>query len=141
MDTIPHMGQPPTPPSRSTRKTEAPRVWWTPAAESDLLRLVDEPSVRAQLKRNAEVTLREIKDPIAGDPRSGGVLGDVMWRRGWDDETERRASWLPDLADDGPWNYVLFYRSAAIPARFVVLAVRGRLQIGERIWQHIRSGS
>lgn len=141
MNTIPRAGQLPTPAVRDTRKAEAPRVRWTPEAESDLLRLVDDPSVRAELKRNADVTLYEIKASADGDRRSEGVEGEVMWRRGWDYETERRESWLPDRADDGPWNYVLFYRSAVVPARFVVLAVRSRPQIGERIWEHILDGS
>jgi hypothetical protein len=140
MSTIPSAGQSPTP-VRSTRKVEAPRVRWTPQAESDLQRYVEDPSVRAALKRNADVTLHEIKASARRDLRSEGVVGKIMWRRGWDHETERRESWLPDLADDGPWNYVLFYRSAVVPARFVVLAVRGRPQIGERIWEQIRNGS
>ncbi len=141
MNTIPRAGQSPTPPVRDTRRAEAPRVRWTPEAESDLLRLVDDQGVRTELKRNADVTLHVIRPSADGDRRSEGIEGEVMWRRGWDYETERRKSWLPDLADDGPWNYVLFYRSAVVPARFLVLAVRSRLQIGERIWEQIQDGS
>lgn len=141
MNAIPRAGQPSAPPARKTWKAGAPRVWWTPEAEADLLRLVEDPGVRAALKRNANVTLREFKASADGDRRSEGVEGKVMWRRGWDYETERRQSWLPDLADDGPWNYVLFYRSAVVPAKFVVLALRGRIQIGERILEQIQNGN
>jgi hypothetical protein len=141
MNTMRRAGQPPIPPVRNPRRAEAPRVRWTPAAGSDLLRLVDDPGVRAELKRNAEATLHEITTSSPGDRRSEGVEGGVMWRRGWDHETECREAWLSDRADDGPWNYVLFYRSAVVPARFVVLAVRSRLQIGERIWEQIENGS
>jgi hypothetical protein len=85
-----------------TRKAEAPRVWWTPEAESDLRLVVDDPEVRAQLKRNAEVTLHEIEASNGGDRRSEGFEGEVMWHRGWDREQERPESWYPEQADDGP---------------------------------------
>ncbi len=141
MNTIPRAGQLPAPLAGSTPKAEVARVRWTLEAESDLLRYVDDPSVRAELKRNAEVTLREVKASPEGDRRSEGIEGPVMWRRGWDFETERRQSWQPELADDGPWNYVLFYRSGVFPVRFVVLAVRSRLQVGERIWEQLQNES
>ena len=161
MNTIPRPGQPRTAAARDlafpigaqeardkasrrpngTRKAQAPRVAWTPEAESDLRLVVDDPAVRAQLKRNAEVTLYEIGASAGGDRRSEGFEGEVMWRRGWDHEQERRESWYPEQADDGPWNYVLFYRSAVVPAQFVVLAVRSRFQIGDRIWELMQNGS
>ncbi len=50
-----------------TWKAEAPRVWWTPEAESDLRLVVDDPE-----------------------------------HRRWDREQERRESWYPEQADDGP---------------------------------------
>jgi hypothetical protein len=124
-----------------TRKAEAPRVWWTPEAESELRLVVDDPAVRAQLKRNAEVTLHEIEASDSGDRRSEGFEGEVMWHRGWDHEQERRESWYPEQADDGPWNYVLFYRNAVVPAKFVVLAVRSRIPIADRIWELMQNGS
>ena len=124
-----------------TRHPEALRVSWTPEAESDLQLVVDDPAVRDQLKRNAEVTLHEIEASAGGDRRSEGCEGEVKWHRGWDHEQERRESWYPEQADDGPWNYVLFYRSAAGPAEFEVLAVRGRLQIADRIWEQMQKGS
>jgi hypothetical protein len=123
------------------RKGEAPRVWWTPEAEADLRLVVDDPAVRAQLRRNAEVTLHEIEASAGGDRRSEGFEGEIMWRRGWDHEQERRESWYPEQADDGPWNYVIFYRSAVVPAQFVVLAVRSRFQIAGRIWALMQNGS
>lgn len=124
-----------------TRKSEVLRVSWTPAAESDLQLVVDDPAVRDQLRRNAEVTLHEIEASAGGDRRSEGFEGEVMWHRGWDHEQERRESWHPELADDGPWNYVLFYQSAVVPAKFVVLAVRSRIQIADRIWGQLQAGS
>jgi hypothetical protein len=139
MSTIPRVGQPSTPLTRKNLKAGAQRVWWTPEAEADLLRLIDDPSVREALKSNANVTLRQFKASADTDRRSEGIEGKVMWRRGWDHETERRQSWRPDLADDGPWNYVLFYRSADVPAKFVVLALRSRFQIGERILEQIQN--
>jgi hypothetical protein len=130
-----------TPRINRPRKAGAPRVWWTPEAESDLRLVVDDPAVRAQLRRNAEVTLHEIEASAGGDRRSEGFEGEVMWRRGWDHEQERRESWYPEQADDGPWNYVIFYRSAVVPAQFVVLAVRSRFQIASRIWALMQNGS
>jgi hypothetical protein len=116
-------------------------VWWTPEAESDLQLVVDDPAMRDQLKRNAETTLHEIEASVGGDRRAEGFEGEVMWHRGWDHQQERRQSWYPEQADDGPWNYVLFYRSAAVPAKFAVLAVRSRVQIGGRIWELMQNGS
>lgn len=127
--------------SNRTRTSEVPRVWWTPEAESDLQLVVDDPALRDQLKRNAETTLHEIETSVGGDLRAEGFEGEVMWHRGWDHEQERRESWYPEQADDGPWNYVLFYRSAVVPAEFVVLAVRSRIQIGGRIWELMQNGS
>jgi hypothetical protein len=160
MSTIPRAGQPPTAAvrdpafpvggraqevrdmatrrSNETRKAQAARVWWTPEAESDLRSVVDDPAVRTQLKRNAEMTLHEIETSDGGDRRSEGFEGEVMWHRGWDHEQECRESWYPERADDGPWNYVIFYRSAVVPANFVVLAVRSRIQIADRIWTQLR---
>jgi hypothetical protein len=123
-----------------TRKPGVSRVWWTPEAESELYSVVDDPAVRGQLKRNAEVTLHEIGASAEGDRRSEGFEGEIMWHRGWDHEQERRESWYPEQADDGPWNYVLFYRRAVIPAEFVVLAVRSYIQIADRIWEQLQNG-
>ena len=118
---------------------EVPRVSWTPEAESDLQLVVNDPAVRDQLKRNAEATLHEIEAFTSEDRRAEGFEGEVMWHRGWTHEQELRASWLPEPANDGPWNYVLFYRRALGPAEFVVLAVRSRIQIADRIWEQIRN--
>jgi plasmid stabilization system protein ParE len=116
-------------------------VSWTPAAESDLQLVIDDPAVRDQLKRNAEVTLHDIEACGGRDRRSEGREGDIMWHRGWDHEQERRPTWYAERADDGPWNYVLFYRRAAGPAEFQVLAVRSRLQIADRIWEKLQNQS
>jgi hypothetical protein len=122
------------------RESEVPRVSWTPEADSDLQLVVNDAAVRDQLKRNAEATLHEIEASVGEDRRAEGFEGEVMWHRGWTHEQERRASWHPEQADDGPWNYVLFYRSAVVPARFVVLAVRSRIQIADRIWERLQNG-
>lgn len=159
MSTTPHTGHPLTatvrnltppagrgaPEPRATRringtpKAGGSRVWWTPEALSDLQSVVDDPAVRDELEHNAERTLHEIEASAGGDRRSEGFEGEVMWHRGWDHEQERRESWYPEHTDDGPWNYVLFYRSAVVPAEFVVLAVRSRIQIADRIWEQIQN--
>jgi hypothetical protein len=127
--------------SQVARQLEPPRVCWTPEADADLQSIISDPTVREQLKRNAEVTLHEIEASVGEDRRTEGFEGEVMWHRGWTHAQELRASWHPELADDGPWNYVLFYRSAVVPAKFVVLAVRSRIQIADRIWEQLQNGS
>src|SRR6266851_2782921 len=117
------------------------RVSWTPEADADLQLVVNDPAMRDQLKRNAEATLHEIAASVGEDRRGEGFEGEVMWHRGWDHEQERRAPWHPEQADDGPWNYVLFYRGAVVPAKVEVLAVRSRIQIADRIWEQMQNGS
>jgi hypothetical protein len=116
-------------------------VSWTPQADFDLQVAVCEPAIRDQIKHNAETTLHEIDAFSAGDRRDEGFEGEILWHRGWTHEQELRASWLPEQADDGPWNYVLFYRRAVGLAEFEVLAVRGRIQIADCIWEQVQSGS
>jgi ParE toxin of type II toxin-antitoxin system, parDE len=128
-----------TPQAPGARQSEVRRVSWTPEADADLQSVVNDPAVRDQLKRNAEETLHEIAASADEDRRAQGFEGEIMWHRGWTHEQERRASWHPEQADDGPWNYVLFYRSAVVPAKFVVLAVRSHLQIADRIWQQLQT--
>lgn len=120
---------------------EVPRVAWTPEADSDLQLIVKDPAVREEVKRNAEMTLHDIEAFSGQDRRSEGFEGEIMWHRGWNHKQERRASWLPEQADEGPWNYVLFYRSAVGPAEFEVLAVRSRIQIASRIWEQLQNRS
>jgi hypothetical protein len=127
----------PIPQASTPPQSEAPRVLWTPEADADLQLVVYDPAVRGQIKRNAETTLHEIDASPGADCRDEGFEGEIMWHRGWNHEQELRASWLPEQADDGPWNYVLFYRSAVVPAKFVVLAVRSRIQIAAPIWGQI----
>jgi hypothetical protein len=116
-------------------------VDWSAQAERDLALVVPDPSVRAELRCNAERTLHEIKASAGDDRRADeGIAGEIMWHRGWTHEQELYW-WLPEQADDGPWNYVLFYRKAAGLAEFVVLAVRSRRQIAERVWEQLRDGS
>jgi hypothetical protein len=117
------------------------RVSWTPQADSDLQVAVSDLAVRDQIKRNAETTLHEIEVFSSGDRRDEGFEGEILWHRGWTHEQELRASWRPEQADDGPWNYVLFYRRAVGLAEFEVLAVRSRLQIADCIWEQVKNGS
>lgn len=133
--------QPEVPGVYGMRQPEVLRVSWAPEAESDLQLVVSDPAVRVQLKRNAEATLHEIQASDGEDRRAEGFEGEVMWHPGWTHEQELRASWLPEQADDGPWNYVLFYRRAVVPAKFVVLAVHSRSQIADRIWAQMQDGS
>jgi hypothetical protein len=128
------------PQAAGVRKSEARRASWTPDADADLRLVVNDPAVRDQLKCNAEAILHEIEASADGDRSGEGFAGEVMWHRGWTREQERRASWHQEQADDGPWNYVLFYRSADVPAKFVVLAVRSNLQIADWIWQQMQNG-
>jgi hypothetical protein len=118
---------------------EVPRVAWTPEADADLQLIVKDPAVREEVKRNAEMTLHDIEAFSGQDRRSEGSEGEIMWHRGWNHKQERRASWLPEQADEGPWNYVLFYRSTVGPAEFEVLAVRSHIQIADRIWGQLQN--
>ena len=113
---------------------ESPRVSWSPEAIRELELTVKDRSVQKDLKRNAEETLHETQERSDENRQDHsadeGRAGEIMWHRGWRHEQERQAKWEPeDLADDGPWNYVLFYRKASGPAVFEVLAVRSYVQI------------
>lgn len=123
---------------------DPPRVIWSPQARADLELVVEDPAVREQLERNAEETLHDVEDRDA-DGHTGrelaveeGRVGEIMWHRGWTHSQQSRAGWEPEPAGDGPWNYVLFYRKAADPAEFEVLAVRSRGQIADR-WEQMTS--
>ncbi len=122
---------------------EPSRVSWSPEAIRELELTVKDRSVQEELKRNAEVTLHEIpeRNEDRGDHSADeGRVGEIMWHRGWTHEQERQAEWEPeDPADDGPWNYVLFYRGAPGPAAFKVLAVRGCAQIAD-CWYQMNGG-
>ena len=122
-------------------QSEVTRVSWTPRAESDLQVAVGDPAIRDQIRRNAETTLHEIEAFSDRDRRDEGFEGETLWHRGWTHEQELRKSWLPELADDGPWNYVLFYKRAVGLAEFEILAVRSRLQIADCIWEQVQTGS
>lgn len=96
---------------------EPPRVSWSPEAIHELELTVKDRSVQEDLMGNAEETLHEIQERSDEDREDHsadeGRVGEIMWHRGWTHEQERRAEWeQEDPADDGPWNYVLFYRNA-----------------------------
>ncbi len=110
------------------------RVWWSDRATADLERVVEDHGVREQLKRNAEEILEDI--PPRANSADKGVAGEIMWHRGWTRAQNQGAAEPEDL-EDGPWNYVLFYRKGAGPAEFELLAVRSRMQIAARIWEQM----
>lgn len=117
-------------------KSPNPRVIWSPEAIRELEQTVKDRSVQEDLKRNAEETMHEIQEPSheGGEVCNvdEGRFGEIMWCRGWSREQERQAEWESvDPADDGPWNYFLFYRNASGAALFEVLAVRGPGQIAD----------
>lgn len=126
------------PETSRARQSEVWRVSWTPEADADLQVAVSDPAIRAQIRCNAETTLHEI-EASGGDRHDEGFEGGIKWHRGWTHQQELRASWLPEQADDGPWNYVLFYRSAVSSPGFEVLAVRSRLQIADCIWERVQN--
>jgi hypothetical protein len=129
---------------------EPPRVSWSPKAIRELQRIKN-PSVREDLKRNAEEALHEI--PEQGDDdredhsdeyredhsADEGRSGEIMWHRGWTHEQARQAAWEPqEPADDGPWNYFLLYRKVPGPTAFEVLAVRSIHQVANH-WRQIKA--
>jgi hypothetical protein len=111
------------------------KVRWSHQAMLDLERVVDDHGVREQLKRNAEQILEEDIPPRANSADEG-IAGEIMWHRGWA-HAQNEAIGEPEDLEDGPWNYVLFYRRAVGPAEFELLAVRGRTQIAARIWEQM----
>lgn len=124
---------------------EPPRVIWSLQAKVDLELLVEDPAVRERLERNAEEILHEIEDRATGGHTSKelaaeeGRVGEIMWLRGWTPEQRSQADEGPEEAEDGPWNYVFFFREAAGLAEFEILAVRGHRQIGDW-WVRMNSG-
>lgn len=116
---------------------------WCLQAMRDLEVLVEDPVVRRRLKRNAERTLHEIEDRGAGEnshrdlAADAGRVGPIMWHRG-STRAQSGADWESGEAEDGPWNYIIFYRRAAGPAEFEVLAVRGQGQIAN-CWERMNS--
>jgi hypothetical protein len=113
------------------------KVRWSDQALVDLGRAVEDQAVREQLRRSAEEILRDI--PPRANSADEGVVGEIMWHRGWTDAQSQAKGELEDL-EDGPWNYVLFYRKAVGPAEFEVLAVRSHIQIAARIWEEMSGG-
>jgi hypothetical protein len=77
-------------------------VSWSDKAEADLENI--NPIVKDQLRRNAEVTLPDIR-PCTGKVHVGN--GEIMWHRGITHEQEREAEWLWWEDDDGvqAWDY------------------------------------
>jgi hypothetical protein len=100
------------------------RVTWTARAVADLETLVTEPTVRLQLRANAENILHDIPSAAVARPADEGVADGVMWHRGIADEDEN-----PWEQTDGPQNYFLFYRRQEPDPGFQVLAVRSVHQV------------
>lgn len=120
-----------------------PRVDWSDQARVDLELLVEDLAIREQLKSDAEETLHEIEERSAGEHATRkraadeGRAGKTMWQRGGMQAQRSRPKWEPAGTEDGPWNYVLFYRQADGPAEFEVVAVRSCSQIAD--WWHHRN--
>jgi hypothetical protein len=98
------------------------RVLWSAEAEGDLQNIARD--VREQIKRNAEVTLPDIRSCTGQIP-----LG-ILWHRGITHEQEDELDGLPEEDGDGiqPWDYYLFYQEQS-PEEFEVLAVLSTYQI------------
>ena len=108
-----------------------PKVTWTARAVADVETLVAEPTVRQQLKANAETILHDIPSTEVARPADEGVAAGIMWHRGTADEFENFSE-----QDDGPWNYFLFYRRQEPGPGFEVLAVRSVSQIASA-WEQM----
>ena len=110
-------------------------VSWSDKAEADLENI--NPIVKDQLRRNAEVTLPDIR-PCTGKFHVGN--GEIMWHRGITHEQEREAEWLWWEDDDGvqAWDYFLFYRQWT-PTEFEVLGVRSTREMAS-IWMQRTGG-
>lgn len=100
-------------------------VSWSDEAEADLENI--NPIVRDQLRRNAEVTLPDIR-ACTGKERTS--YGEIMWHRGVTHEQEREAEGRWEGDDDGAQacDYYLIYRRRN-SAEFEVLRVRSTRQI------------
>ena len=85
------------------------------------------PIVKDQLRRNAEVTLPDIR-ACTGKVRVRN--GEIMWHRGITHEQEREEEWLWEEDDDGAqaWDYFLLYRRRN-RTEFKVLGVRSTRQM------------
>lgn len=115
------------------------RVSWSDQALVDLERVVEDPAVREQLKRNAEEILRDI--PLRAVSADEGFEGEIMWHRGitHEQESQAPAGWLSETPE-GPqvWDYFLFYRERKRGQGFEVLAVRSTHQVASRWIQMIK---
>ena len=102
-------------------------VLWSDDAEADLEDI--NPIVREQLRRNAEVTLTDIR-ACTGKVRVDNR--EIMWHRGITHEQEREAEghW-EEGEDDGAqaWDYYFLFYQRPNPAEFEVLGVRSTRQI------------
>ena len=112
---------------------ESPRVSWSPEAIRELELTVKDRSVQEDLKRNAEETLHETQERSDENRQDHSADEGRAWRdhvaRGWSTAGTPGQVGAGRPRDDGPWNYVLFYRKASGPAVFEVLAVRSYVQI------------
>jgi hypothetical protein len=109
------------------------RVSWSDQAIDDLEQVVEDRSVREQLKRNAEKILQHI--PPRADPADEGFEGQIMWHRGivHEQELQTDAGWLPETQEGSQaWDYFLFYRAREPDQGFEVLAVRSTHQVASK---------
>jgi plasmid stabilization system protein ParE len=101
-------------------------VSWSDEAEADLEKI--KPIVKDQLRRNAEVTLPDIR-ACTGKVRVGNR--EIMWHRGITHEQERQEEWRSEEDDDGTqaWDYYLLFYRRRNSTEFEVLAVRSTRQM------------
>lgn len=124
---------------------EPSRVIWSLHARIDLELVVEEPAVREILPEIAEKILHEIEDRSAGEHASKALAadegrdGEVMWIRACTPAHRSQEDGEPEDAEDSSGNYRLFFRKAAGPAEFEVLAIRSLHQIAER-WEQMNGG-
>jgi hypothetical protein len=114
------------------------KVSWSDQAVADLER-VEDPTVREQLRRNAEKILQH--SPARTSSADEGFEGGVMWRRGATPEQELQANagWLSETPESPQaWDYFLFYRQRELDRGFEVLAVRSTRQVASRWLQMVK---
>ena len=123
---------------------EPSRVIWCRQASIDLELVVEDPAVREILPAIAESILCEIEDRGAGEQVSKelaadkGRVGEIMWIRACMPAQRSHTDGEPEDAEDSLAKYILFFRKAAGPTEFEVLAVRSNRQVAGR-WEQTNS--
>jgi hypothetical protein len=111
-------------------------VSWSDQAEADLRNI--DPTVRRQIKRNAELPEVVHHIPPRNYPADEGHYGGIMWHRAISHgrPTQERS---PEQGN-GPLNYFLLYRSQRRnPPEFEIQAVRSLGQVAS-MWVQMTKG-